>query len=197
MGIKRKGARARKEARRKVRQQDIRVSIRRAALRAARQGNQEPAMNSDTTPSHILLNDYNTAPIQATKRLQRLNTSRVLKARQKKKHRWIPTLDQEYFGLNRKHSYQILQRVTGKGLTHWRTIRAGTYNRLQNMEWLEEAAEYEEQGEQVEGASLTKTSTVERNFVVCNDSSNQAKDNRLPVCMSQLSKIASSRLGIG
>ena len=63
------------------------------------------------------------------------------------------------------------------------------------MEWLEEAAE--EQGEQVEGAFLTKTSTVERNCVVCNDSSNQDEDNRLPVCMLQLSKIASCRLGIG
>ena len=63
------------------------------------------------------------------------------------------------------------------------------------MEWLEEAAE--DQGEQVEGASLAKTSTVKRNFVVCNDSSIRVEDNRLPTCMSNLSKLASSRLGIG
>ena len=152
-------------------------------------------MDIDTTPSHILLNDYTTAPIQASKRLQRLSTVRVLKARRKKKHRWIPTLEQEYFGLTRKHSYQTLQQITGKGVAHWRTIRAGTYNRLQNMEWLEEAAE--DQGEQIEGASLATTSTVKRNFVVCNDSSIRVEDNRLPTCMSNLSKLASSRLGIG
>jgi len=145
MGLKVQAAQNRLVARRRCRNHDIRVLFRRAALRSAKQGNGTIQQDIDTTPCHQLLNDPNTAPIHAARRLQRLNTVRALKNRRTGKHRWVPTLEQEYFSRNRNHSYQILKKLTGKGPEHWRTIRFRTYDRLTDMEWLlgEEGA-YEE-----------------------------------------------------
>jgi hypothetical protein len=65
-----------------------------------------------------------------------MNTVRALKSRRKNKHRWVHSLEQEYFTLTRNHSYQMLKQQTGKGPEHWRTIRFGTYNQLKDMEWI-------------------------------------------------------------
>ena len=196
MGIKLKGARLRKETRKRCRQQDIRVTFRRAALKAARRGNHEQTQNIDTTPCNILLNDYNTSPLMANKRLQRLNTVRAIKTRWKIKHRRVPSLDQEYFSRTRHHSYQILKKITGKGHEHWRTVRTGTYNQLKDMEWLDEAVAEDAHGERVAVATVTSSNCV-TNIYDANPTSRCNAVDQATNCLFSVKKIASSRLGIG
>ena len=94
--------------------------------------------NIDTTHCDIHLDDNNTSPIQARRRLQRLNTTRTLQSRRKDKIRWTPSLEQEYFTLTRGYSNTILTKLTGKGPEYRRTVRWGTYDKLQDMDWLED-----------------------------------------------------------
>jgi hypothetical protein len=127
-----------KTQRKRQRNQDIRVLLRRAALKQAQSEPSFPiTVDIDNSTCDQLLDDHTTAPIQACKRLIKTKTGRALKGRRTNKHRWTASTEQEYFRMTRGWSNTILTKLTGKGPAWRRTIRAGTYNITPDMDWLD------------------------------------------------------------
>jgi len=58
----------------------------------------------ESIQSDTLQTERKTAPINAIRRLIRLITARVVKARRDSKLHWSPSLEQEWFSLTRAHS---------------------------------------------------------------------------------------------
>jgi len=84
-------------SRRRFRNQDIRVLLRKAALRQAKLVSPNTTIDVDHDTCSQLLNDTNTSPINATRRIIRTNIAITLKSRSSAKHRRAVSTEQEYF----------------------------------------------------------------------------------------------------
>jgi len=130
---------SRRSTRRRTRNQDIRVLYRRIAFKQAKeQAAESIRFDRGSLRSDILQTERTNAPINATRRLRRLNTTRVVKARRDTKLRWTMSLEQEWFSLTRAHSNEMLTLKTGKGPAHRRNLRTSTYHTAYDMDWLKE-----------------------------------------------------------
>ena len=130
---------SRRATRRRTRNQDIRVLYRRIAFKQAKEQSAESIrLDRGSIRSDILQTERTTAPINATRRLRRLNTTRVVKARRDTKLRWTMSLEQEWFHLTRAHSNKMLTLKTGKGPAHRRNLRTLNYHTAYDMDWLKE-----------------------------------------------------------
>jgi len=128
---------SRRATRRRTRSQDIRILYRRIAFQQAKQQAAETiSIARECIQSDTLLTERSTVPINATRRLRRLNTARVIKARRDIKLRWSPSLEQEWFSLTRAHSNKMLTLKTGKGPAYRRNLRTQNYHTAFNMDWL-------------------------------------------------------------
>jgi len=134
-----------------MRNQDIRILYRRMAIRQAReQASESLSKARESIHSETLQTERSTAPINATRRLSRLNTARVVKKRRDPKLRWSLSLEQEWFSLTRAHSNKMLKLKTGKGPAHRRNLRTQNYHAAFSMDWLQEydRRDKEERGDQ-------------------------------------------------
>jgi len=96
-------------------------------------------LDRESIQSDKLQTERSTAPINATRRLCRLNTARrVVKARRDCKHHWSPSLEQESFSLTRAHSNKMLTLKIGKGPAYRRNLRTQNYHTAFAMDWLQE-----------------------------------------------------------
>lgn len=139
-GSTRKGCHSRIAVRKRLRDQDIRILFRRAAIKAARtQGSGTDSIDLDLMTCDQLLHDANTAPIKATQHLTRLNTHRVAKARRPGKNRWTPSSEHQQFTMTRDHSYRMLTMLTRKLVEYRRTVRALHPHHIPHMDWLNNA----------------------------------------------------------
>ena len=130
---------SRRATRRRTRNQDIRVLYRRIALQQAKEQAAEALRSArGSIQSDSLQTERTTAPINASRRLCRLNTSRVVKARRAPKLRWSMSQEQEWFSLTRAHSNRMLTLKTGKGPAHRRNLRTMNYHTAYNMDWLKD-----------------------------------------------------------
>ena len=130
---------SRRATRRRTRNQDIRVLYRRIAFKQAKeQAAESLRIARESIQSDTLQTERTTAPINATRRLSRLNTARVVKARRDTKLRWSLSLEQEWFSLTRAHSNKMLTLKTGKGPAHRRNLRTLNYHTAYDMDWLKE-----------------------------------------------------------
>ena len=108
-GIERNNTTPRSNIRRRLRNQDIRILYRRIAYKQAElQAHERIRKEFESISSTTLLTETNTAPINAVRRLRRLNTARALKSRRTSKHSWTLSHEQEWFELPRTHSNKIL-----------------------------------------------------------------------------------------
>jgi len=179
------------------RNQDVRVLLRRAALK---QAHAEPSFprpdDIDNSTCEQLLDDHTTAPIQANRRLTRTKIHRAIKGRRTDKHRWTTSIEQEYFRMTRGWSNKILTKITGKGPAWRRTIRAGMYNNIPDMEWLDafpsdpEMANAKDQMDQNNGSSAAEHMEWRRE-------PNEIASTSLDNLFHEHFDIASSRDGVG
>ena len=143
----------RREARRLSRNQDIRIIYRRIALQQSkqlvRQGNN---VDIDNTTTDILLQDNNTEPINATKRLSKLTTHRARLRCRTREQKWTLSAEQEWFNMTRGHSNKLLTQITGKGHEHRRNVRTRNWNTMYGMDWLKE---YDQQATEDECGEVT------------------------------------------
>ena len=138
-GIEKINPTTRNNIRRRTRNQDIRILYRRAAYgQAQRQEYERIRKELESIASSTLVNETSTAPINANRRLRRLNTARALKTRRTSKHYWAPSHEQEWFALPRAHSNKILTLKTGKGHEHRRNLRARNWRTIFDMGWLKD-----------------------------------------------------------
>ena len=87
---------SRRATRRRTRNQDIRVLYRRIAFKQAKeQAAESLRIARESILSDSLRTERTTAPINAIRRLSRLNTARVIKARRDTKLRWTMSHEQE------------------------------------------------------------------------------------------------------
>jgi hypothetical protein len=188
----------RKTRRQSERNQDVRVLLRRAALK---QAHAEPSFprpdDIDNSTCEQLLDDHTTAPIQANRRLTRTKIHRAIKGRRTDKHRWTTSIEQEYFRMTRGWSNKILTKITGKGPAWRRTIRAGMYNNIPDMEWLDtfptsdpEMANAKDQMDQNNGSSAAEHMEWRRE-------PNEIASTSLDNLFHEHFDIASSRDGVG
>jgi len=92
----------------------------------------------ESIKSDTLQTEKSTASINATQRLSRLSTARVVKARRDSKLHWYPSYEQEWFSLTRAHSNKMLTIKTGKGPAYRRSLRTQNYRTAFAMDWLHE-----------------------------------------------------------
>jgi len=107
-----------------------------ALKQAKEQADESLRLVQESIQSNILQTERTIAPISATRRLSRLNTARVVKARRDSKLRWSPLLEQEWFSLTRAHSNKMLTLKTGKGPAYRRNLRTQNYHTAFAMDWL-------------------------------------------------------------
>ena len=130
---------SRRATRRRTRNQDIRILYRRIAFQQAKeQADISLRIARESIQSDTLQTERSTAPINATRRLSRLNTARVIKARRDSTLHWTPSLEQEWFSLTRTHSNKMLTLKTGKGPAYRRNLRTQNYSTAFAMDWLQE-----------------------------------------------------------
>ena len=130
---------SRRATRRRTRNQDIRILYRRLAFQQAKQQAAVTiSIARESTESDTLLTERSTAPINASRRLRRLNTVRAIKARRDPKLRWSPSIEQEWFSLTRAYSNKMLTLKTGKGPAYRRNLRTQNYHKAFEMDWLKE-----------------------------------------------------------
>ena len=138
----------RRESRRLSRNQDIRLIYRRIALQQSkqmdRQGNN---VDIDNTRTDILLQDNNTEPINATKRLSKLTTHRARLMCRTREQKWTLSAEQEWFNMTRGYSNKMLTQITGKGHEHRRNVRTRNWNTIYGMDWLKEYDQQATEGE--------------------------------------------------
>ena len=109
-----------------------RIAHRKAQQQAKNQIKKDNASFSSTT----LKTDASTAPINATRRLRRINTARAIKARRTSKNYWTPSHEQEWFELTRTHSNKILTIKMRQGPAHRRNLRTRNWHIAYAMDWL-------------------------------------------------------------
>jgi exonuclease III len=142
----------RRELRRLSRSQDIRVIYRRIALQQSKQmGRPSSSVDIDNTSADLLLQDNNTEPINATKRLRKLTTHRASCTGRTQEQKWKLSSEQEWFNMPRVLSNQMLTRITGKGHEYRRNIRTRNWNTIFGMDWLTEYDKQAKEDECVEG----------------------------------------------
>jgi hypothetical protein len=199
-GIERSKPTARNNIRRRTRNQDIRILYRRAAYEQAQRQEQERIRKEfESIASSTLVNETSTAPINAIRRLRRLNIARALKTKRPSKHHWAPSLEQEWFALPREHSNKILTHKTGKGHEHRRNLRARNWRTIFDMGWLKDyddrqIAEGDE--EMTLDCDELKYSPSTSSSIHNNDIDNNIKIDFMDVCYDT-NALASSREGIG
>jgi len=183
-----------------MRNQDVRILYRRIAFRQAKEKAAESLrIVRESIQSDTLQTERYTAPINATRRLRRLNTARVVKARRDSKLHWSPSLEQEWFSLSRAHSNKMLTLKTGKGPAHRRNLRTQNYHTAFSMDWLKEYDRRDKEesdnlvrAEEQEGALYSELPSS-NNFnsiddvCDCNSMNNLCYDN----------KLTGTRVGIG
>jgi len=127
---------SRRATRRRMRNQDIRILYRRIAIRQAKkQATESLRIARESIQSETLRTEMSTALRNATRRLSRLNTARVIKMRRDSKLHWSLSLEQEWFSLTRAHSNKMLTLMTGKGPAHKRNLRTQNYHTAFSMDW--------------------------------------------------------------
>jgi len=130
---------SRQATRRRTRNKDIRVLYRRIAFKKAKeQAAKSLRITRESIRSDTLQTERTTAPINATRRLRRLNTARVVKTRRDTKLRWSMSIEQEWFSLTRAHSNKMLTLKTRKGPAHRRNLRTLNYHMAYDVDWLKE-----------------------------------------------------------
>jgi exonuclease III len=199
-GIEKINPTARNNVRRRTRNQDIRIVYRRAAYeQAQRQEHERIRQEFESIASSTLLNETSTAPINAIRRLRRMNTARALKTKRTSKHHWAPSHEQEWFALPREHSNKILTLKTGKGHEHRRNLRARNWHTIFDMGWLKDYddrhiaegdAEMTVESEELHYSPSTSCSIHNK------DIDNNIKIDSMNVCYDT-NALASSREGIG
>ena len=60
-----------------------------------------------------LLDNFNTAPINATRLVSRINSARALKSKRTAKHGWTTSVEQEYFTRKRDYNNHKLTKLAG------------------------------------------------------------------------------------
>ena len=129
----------RKESRRVSRSQDIRVLYRRIAIKQSKQtGRSSSSVDIDNTSTDILLQDNNTVPINATKRLRKLTTHLASRTSRTQEQKWKLSSEQEWFNRPRVLSNKMLTQITGKGHEYRRNVRTRHWNTMYDMDWLDE-----------------------------------------------------------
>jgi exonuclease III len=190
---------SRRATRRRTRNQDIRILYRRIAFQQAKeQADLSLRIARESIQSDTLQTERSTAPINATRRLSRLNTARVIKARRDSKLHWTPSLEQEWFSLTRTHSNKMLTLKTGKGPAYRRNLRTQNYHTAFAMDWLQEydrrvtedsdnlSAEAQGGASYLELASSRNNSSID-DVCDCNPMNNLCYNNN----------VAGTRVGIG
>ena len=182
-----------------MRNQDIRILYRRIAIRQAKeQASVFLSKARESIHSETLQMERSTAPINATRRLSRMNTARVVKTRRDPKLRWSLSPEQEWFSLTRAHSNKMLTLKTGKGPAYRRNLRTQNYHTAFSMDWLQEydRRDKEESGNQrevkQEGAFYSELPSS-NNFISINDVCNCNLMNNL--CYDN--ELTGTRVGIG
>jgi hypothetical protein len=190
---------SRRSTRRRMRNQDIRILYRRIAIRQAREQAPESLSKArESIHSETLQMERSTAPINATRRLSRLNTVRVVKTRRDPKLRWSLSLEQEWFSLTRAHSNKMLTLKTGKGPAYRRNLRIQNYHTAFSMDWLQE---YDRRDKEDYGAQRAVEQEGAFAIDLPSSNSNNSIDN---VCdctllnnLCDVSELAETRVGIG
>jgi hypothetical protein len=145
----------RREIRRMSRNQDIRIVYRRIALQQAKQmSRMSGSVDIDNTRTDILLQDNNTEPINATKRLRKWNIQRTSRLCRTKEQKWTLSSEQEWFNMPRELSNKMLTQITGKGHEYRKNLRTRNWNTIFDMDWL---TNYDQQVEESERASAQPT----------------------------------------
>ena len=133
MGIRKECTANNQHRRRKARNQDIRVVLRRIAYKQAKIKQtklKQAIIDIDNDPTESLLNDLSYPSINS-KRLRRGKKTYTPVRR-----RWDLLLNQEYFSLNRSHTIAMQAKL---GITYRKTIRRGTYDDNLHLDWLSSA----------------------------------------------------------
>jgi hypothetical protein len=154
----------RRESRRVSRSQDIRVLYRRIAIKQSKQtGRSSSSVDIDNTSTDILLQDNNTVPINATKRLRKLTTHLAERNCSTQEQKWKLSSEQEWFNMPRVLSNKMLTQITGKGHEYRRNVRTRHWSTMYDMDWLDEYDQRATDSECVEG-QLTYDDDVAMNI---------------------------------